>query len=183
MEFDERDSVLYMKVGTHAQEGLSEIIARKRREIEQAGLSMWGYGGNTCHPTSMVQPFARSAPGRIFLCMQPMSSSHFAEPLRAEEFSEDGMTWARIPDGINVLGSRYALCIGSLDSVAFDLDLARTRVAVGNSMGRSGSDYVRGRVDKACLEITANSADAEPSPVGIQLVAEVVKPYAVFLRS
>lgn len=52
--------VLYMKVGTHAKEGLAEIIERKRREIDEAGFAMWGYGGSTCYPTSMVQPFARA---------------------------------------------------------------------------------------------------------------------------
>jgi hypothetical protein len=71
MELHERDPLLYMKVGTHAQEELSEIIARKRREIDEAGFAMWGYGGNTCHPTSIVQPFARSASAPIILCMQP----------------------------------------------------------------------------------------------------------------
>ena len=56
--------VLYMKVGTHAKEGLTEIIARKRREIDEAGFAMWGYGGSTCYPTSMVQPFARGFAAR-----------------------------------------------------------------------------------------------------------------------
>jgi len=40
--------VLYMKVGTHAQEPLEEIIKRKTKEIEDAGYAMWGYGGSTC---------------------------------------------------------------------------------------------------------------------------------------
>ena len=52
--------LLYMKVGTHAQESLEAIIARKTREIEQAGFALWGYGGSTCHPQTMVQPFVRS---------------------------------------------------------------------------------------------------------------------------
>src|SRR5688500_1058729 len=105
------DSFLYMKVGTHAREDLSEIIARKRREIEDEGFSLWGYGGNTCHPTRTVQPFAVRSPGPIVLAMQPMTSTHFAEPVRAEEFSADGINWRDVPSGINVLGSRYALSI------------------------------------------------------------------------
>ena len=56
--------VLYMKVGTHAQESLEDIVERKSREIREAGYGMWGYGGNTCHPSTMVQPFAREFQAR-----------------------------------------------------------------------------------------------------------------------
>src|ERR1700737_1463778 len=113
MIFEPGDQILYMKVGTHAQEELADILARKRREIEREGFAMWGYGGNTCHPRSMVQPFARAVNRPIVLCMQPMASRHAAEPIRAEEYSVDGKHWVQIPSGINVLGSRYALCIRS----------------------------------------------------------------------
>src|SRR4051812_1484450 len=145
-----------MKVGTHARESLADIIARKQREIDEAGFSLWGYGGNTCHPTTMVQPFASSHVklGKpIILCMQPMESKHFAEPVRAEEYSPDGQRWEQIPGAINVLGSRYALCLKSLEQVETELALGATRVAVGNSKGKLGSAYIKGRVDKACLDV------------------------------
>ena len=41
--------ILFMKVGTHANEPLADIITRKKKEIQDAGCSFWGYGGNTCH--------------------------------------------------------------------------------------------------------------------------------------
>lgn len=182
--FNPGDGVLYMKVGTHAQENLSDIIRRKKQEIDEIGYSLWGYGGNTCHPRTMVQPFAADYASRgkpIVLAMQPMNSKHFAEPLRAEESSVDGSNWAAIPDGINVLGSRYALCLRTLEQLDDELYLSSTRVAVGNSKGKAGDRYVRGRVDKACLEVSADLV--EPSGrIKISLVAELADPYAVFLR-
>lgn len=181
------DAVLYMKIGTHAQETLTEIIERKRKEIEDTGLAMWGYGGNTCHPMTMVQPFARSriaAGGRIILAMEPMNSKHFAEQIRAEYSSPNGIDWTEIPQGINVLGSRYALCLNSLSETEEELDLAMTRVAVGNSKGKRGSKYVQGRVDKACLEITPDAdSPSEHLVKSIGFVAELVEPYAVFLKN
>ncbi|HEV2491941.1 MAG TPA: hypothetical protein VG204_02590 [Terriglobia bacterium] len=181
--------ILYMKVGTHAQESLADIIARKTKEIEDAGFSFWGYGGNTCHPETMVQPFARcyeQRGGLIYLCMQPMESKHFAEPIRAEEFSVDGVSWEKIHPAINVRGSRYALAIKNLRVEEFDLPLAKTRVALGNSMGLDGSRYISGRVDKACLEVTEQTdpaaAGSEPR-VRIGLMAELVRPYAVYVRN
>lgn len=177
------DAILYMKVGTHARESLEDIIERKQREIDAEGFAMWGYGGGTCHPRTMVQPFAkRSVAGgqTVMLCMQPMESKHFAEPKRADEFSVDGFEWHEVPPGIHVLGSRFALCIKELRRVESTLALSSTAVALGNSRGRAGNDYIRGRVDKACLEVT----DAPPEDeIEIGLVAEVIDPFAVFLRN
>jgi len=179
--------LLYMKVGNHAQEPLDDILFRKRKEIEEAGISFWGYGGNTCHPQTMVQPFARSYEERggvIYLCMQPMESKHFAYPIRAKEFSVDGLKWEEIDPAINVVGSRYALLIRNLRQEEFDLALEKTRVALGNSKGLIGSQYIIGRVDKACLEAIEEADPRAPkSRVRIHLMAELVKPYAVYVRN
>jgi hypothetical protein len=177
--------VLYMKIGTHAKEELADIIARKRREIDQAGFAMWGYGGSTCYPTSMVQPFARAfaAKGKpIHLVMHKMKSRHYAEQVRAERFSVDGTKWEKIPEAINVLGSRYALMIKDLREHDDELDLGSTRVAIGRNEGRLGSRYVQGQADKACLLVTElERVNAEHKKVKIDLIAELVDPYAVFL--
>jgi hypothetical protein len=178
--------LLYMKVGTHAQESLEQIIERKTREIEEAGFAFWGYGGGTCHPQTMVQPFAKDYERRgslIYLCMEPMQSSHFAEPVRADEFSTDGLKWQEIPPAINVLGSRYALVIRDLRKEDFELPLESTRVALGNSMGARGSKYISGRVDKACLEIAYPDPSVPQRTVRIGLVADIVDPYAVHVRN
>ena len=180
--------LLFMKVGTHAQESLEDIIARKAKEIEDAGFAMWGYGGNTCHPRTMVQPFAESFEERgkpIHLCMNAMPSSHFAEPVRAAEYSIDAINWQMVPAPVNVLGSRFALTIDDLRHDDFELPLDRTRVAIGISRGRLGSRYIVGRADKACLEVMLESErpnDVEPRPIKINLVAKLRPPYAVFLR-
>ncbi|MBL8180005.1 MAG: hypothetical protein JNL64_00155 [Blastocatellia bacterium] len=177
--------VLFMKVGTHARESLEDIIERKTREIEESSFALWGYGGSTCHPQTMVQPFARDyhrQGGRIYLVMEPMESKHFAEPVRADELSVDGIKWEPIPKPINVKGSRYALVIQNLRKEEFDLPLDRTEVALGNSMGAPGGKYINGRVDKACLRIL----DEHHGPdrrVHIGLVADIVEPFAVYVRN
>ena len=181
--------VLYMKVGTHAKESLEDIVERKSREIREAGYGMWGYGGNTCHPSTMVQPFAREfhAKGRrIHLVMEEMDSKHFAEPDCAAEYSVDGVEWKLVPEEIEVRGSRYALTIKNLRPDEIALPLHRTRVPVGPSTGRLGSRYVQGRVDKACLVVDPPGeglVEEERVERGIGLVAELVEPYAVFLRN
>jgi hypothetical protein len=178
--------ILFMKVGTHAQETLDDIIERKRKEIQDAGYALWGYGGNTCHPLTMVQPFAHESieqTGAIYLCMEPMNSKHFAVPERAVEFSRDGAKWEEIPPSINVRGSRFALAIENLDQADFSLPLAQTEVAIGMSMGRAGDRYISGRVDKGCLRVLDEPIPGEePQDRHIGLSAKLVEPYAVLLR-
>jgi hypothetical protein len=181
--------VLFMKVGIHAQEPLDQIIERKLKEIDRAGYALWGYGGNTCHPTTMVQPFANSFAERaepIHLCMEEMVSNHFGESLSAAECSADGTNWERIPNEIDVRGSRYALVIEQLHEDRFLLPLERTRVPVGPSSGRLGSRYVKGKVDKACLEVMPEAErvnEEDRNERSIRFVATLRAPYAVFLRN
>lgn len=181
---DLETGLIFMKVGQHAQESLDDIIVRKRREIDEAGFALWGYGGGTCHPINAVQPFASAlaaAGHRLVLAMQPMKSKHDKEPVRKAEYSVDGKTWETIPRAVNALGSKYALWIDSLEMVDVELPLAATKVAIGPSLGRSGAGYIGGHVDKACLSVTSR-VDAEPKVVRIQLVANLTAPYAVLLR-
>ena len=180
-------NILFMKVGIHAQESLEDIIERKRCEIDQAGYTFWGYGGNSCHPTTKVQPFVQESLDQdtpILLCMHKMSSSHYAEPIRAGYYSADGAAYHKIPKTIDVLGSRYALAIKNLGFEEFDLPLAKTIVSIGNCRGRPGDEYIKGRVDKACLTLVDN-LDIDPNEeiVKISLIAELCKPYAVFLKN
>lgn len=182
-------AVLFMKIGIHAREPLEEIIKRKLQEIDEAGEAYWGYGGSTCHPTGMVQPFAKEQAELnrpIHLVMQKMESNHWAEPVPADEYSVDGRVWLPVPRGIQVRGSRYALVIEDLHEDDFTLPLSRTHVARGPSAGKSGKDYISGRVDKACLALDANvdiplAPDESATPIG--LVAKLKPPYAVFLRN
>ncbi|MBA3022629.1 MAG: hypothetical protein KKG03_03445 [Gammaproteobacteria bacterium] len=185
-----QQGILFMKVGVHANESLEDIIQRKTLEIEQAGFALWGYGGNTCHPGTMVQPFAKmhqAMGGKILLCMQEMESHHFADPVRAEQYSVDGVHWQDVPQAINVLGSRFALAIKDLHEEKFVLPLDKTRVAVGHSKGVRGHNYIAGRVDKACLDLSDQidipSAPEEVTNIQISLVAELCDPYAVFLKN
>ena len=181
--------ILFMKIGVHAKEPLDKIIDRKMREIEDEGFALWGYGGSTCHPKTMVQPFVQQQleiGNKIYLCMQEMVSNHFADPIRADKYSINGAEWLDVPKGINVLGSRYALAIQSLHREEFSLPLNKTNVAVGPNRGRIGNKYIAGRVDKACLECSEEikvPIGPDDPAIKINLVAELCEPYAVFLKN
>jgi len=178
--------VIFMKVGLHAQESIDEIVERKKREFDDAGMIFWGYGGNTCHPRTIVQPFAKqseAAGHQVHIIMHKMNSNHRAEPKLAEEYSDDGIVWKPIPKGINVTGSRYALVLGELKETEMELGTSCLEVAVGPSRGADGETYMRGQVDKGCFEVVSSQPISPKSTkLHIDLIAPVLAPYAVFLK-
>jgi hypothetical protein len=191
MDCTSGSGLIFMKIGTHAQEAIEHIVQRKRVELGSAGKIFWGYGGSTCHPIRSVRPFvyAYANVGKtVHLVMQKMTSRQFAEPDLAKEYSDDGVVWQPIPRGIEVRGSRYAMVLGSLQDDSLFLNLNAIKVSMGPCRGRLASEYLRGRVDKGCFEVIAPAFDARDGypltkhRVSIQLTAKLVEPYAVLLR-
>ncbi len=181
--------LIFMKVGLHAQEKIEDIVKRKQREFEEAGSIFWGYGGSTCHPLTMVQPFAKEVEKsgkQILIVMQKINSSHAAPPDIAKQYSDDGVNWQPIPKGIEVRGSRYALVLDELRVEEFDLDLGELQVGVGPSRGRKADQYLIRQADKGCFLYTPRElpgAQDEQNLKHVGLIARVKTPYAVILKN
>lgn len=178
------DAIVFMKVGFHVGEGLDDIIVRKTAEQDKCGRIFWGYGGNSCHPTTQIAPFVAAA----LACQQQpvlamkLTESKFEGVLNfASEYSRDGVDWLQLPAGAMVKGSKYAIVCKNLRRIDARVDLAKYQVAVGPSAGKNLSSYIRYRVDKACAAFTPELQTAT-HPTEITYVAELVEPYAVFLR-
>lgn len=188
-EAKKKAGLIFMKVGLHAQESIEEIIARKQKEYENAGAIFWGYGGGTCHPLTMVQPFAKEIEGRgeeLLIIMQRMDSKHKAPPEIAKEYSDDGVNWKPIPKGIEVRGSRFALVLDELRVEEFPVDLGELQVGIGPSRGKRADKYLVGQSDKGCFVYSERAVPVAPEeriikPIG--LVARVKSPFAVFVRN
>ena len=183
------DSFLFMKVGNHAGESFDQIVARKQREFDDAGMIFWGYGGSACHPLTQVQPFVSAiigAGGIPTLVMQYISSTMDQGQHEATEYSKDGINWEPVPEGIHVTGSRHAIVIDEITEGDFLLDTTRFKVGVGPSQGKSANEYLRGRTDKACLVVDpAKSAEFAADAKDLKVITHQAKlkdPFAVLLR-
>lgn len=169
-----------MKAGVHAAESWEGIVARKQAEEIAAGATYWGYGGTLCHPRTQVQPFSRSAGEPIAVLMIRTPSDFLGPPTLAEAISEDGTTWDPVPEGAHITGSKYALVLRGLRRSDQVVDLGAYEVAIGPKSGTPLSQYLRSRVDKACVRLA--DIPGPPWPVQLVLRAELIAPYAVFLR-
>jgi hypothetical protein len=178
-------SIVFMKVGSHASESFEDILERKRQEYETTGMSFWGYGGGTMHPLTKLQPFARYRieEGRnITLIMEEIKSNHFVSAV-ASEYSEDGHNWKPIPEGIEVRGSRYALVLDEIVPGDLEINLNDYVVGIGPSEGRIAGSYITGRVDKGCLDYRGPSNVEIPARiVRSSQSAKLARPYGVLLR-
>jgi hypothetical protein len=178
--------LIFMKVGIHDGEDFNEILERKKEEIRQTGMSFWGYGGGTCHPIQQVQPFAKMnilEGNDIYLVMEEINSHHSPTMMVAKQYSIDGITWSRIPDKISVRGSRYAIILDELEAGDLDIDLAEYEVAYGPSRGKQAPEYIKGRVDKACLnKRSTTNMDHVKIEKKINHIARLKDPYAVLVR-
>jgi len=178
---------IFMKVGNHAGEDWDAILKRKRKELVDSGKIFWGYGGTSCHPINQVQPFARltlKEQGQIGLIMESIDSHAGSIEVKAQEYSSDGITWEPIPDGILVTGSRYALILGKIEPIDLEVNLADFEVGVGPSRGKIADEYLKGRIDKACLKRRESGlVEIEPKIHKISFTANLIDPFAVLLRT
>ena len=176
-------AALFMKVGYHVNEDLDEIILRKQKEEKACGVFYWGYGGNLCHPTRQVIPFAKNIINEetLWLMMSITTSRFETTPNKATEFSCDGESWQSLPNQAVITGSRYALVCRKLERVNLLVNLSQYGVAVGPSKDRPISKYLRSRVDKACALRQPNVEDTE-NYLPISFCAQIVYPFAIFVR-
>jgi len=176
------DRFIFMKVGDHANENWTSILKRKQKEISDAGVSFWGYGGNTCHPLRVQQFADFKKVGDLYLLMQTIKSNSHQVLGVASEFSVDGSKWEPIPQGVTVTGSKYALLLGEIQPGDLTLGLSQCTIGIGDSCGKLAVDYLKGRIDKACLEVN-NERPIDPETIRrVSVTAKMIEPYAVFVR-
>jgi hypothetical protein len=178
------ENIVFMKFGFHAQEHAHDIITRKKLEFQTSGLMFWGYNGTLCNPVKQVQPFVKSMNeqnSKVYLAMSyTRSKPANAGGIVASEYSIDNVIWSAIPDGIKVIGSKYAIVCSDLITTSEYINFCEYKIAIGHSEGTNANNYIRYQVDKGCMKKT-NKNVIQAEMIKIELYAEIVYPYAVFL--
>ena len=67
-----------------------------------------------------------------------------------KEYSAGDGVWYSLREGLPILRSKYVLVITAITEVIWEIDATRYVVAVGASSGKTLSQYLHARVDKAC---------------------------------
>lgn len=179
-------NIVIMKYGVHASEAVDNIIKRKIKEFHEEGKMFWGYGGKTCHPKNQIHPFIELNilnNEKTYLLLTKTTSDFNNQPIKARQYSKDGVHWENIPKRINVFGSKFAIVCGELKKCDYTIDLNKYTVPVGNSKGKILSEYFKRRIDKACGQyLGKNKNDYYKNEVNILYYAEIIEPFAIFIK-
>lgn len=181
------DSILIMKIGPQGEENLPEIIERKNREAEIPGFAYWGYGGVNCSPLRVqnwVKELKKEGKSVKVLFSITPSLFHGTHIPDAKELSEDNVSWYHVSQETRITVSKYALVLKNLRESNFALDLNAYEIAVGPSRGKILTNYLKGQSDKALAQRINHPIknDTEIKERKISFTADVVEPYAVFVR-
>lgn len=176
-----------MKYGVHAGHSVDSIINRKRADFEAHGRIYWGYGGTICHPLKQIQPFTEQAMQdgeKVYLALSRTNSALYNPQTQSSLYSVNGSEWYNVPKDMEIFGSRYAIICRELVRCSFEINTSAYLIGVGINRGKNLSQYLKGRVDKACAfyKGSEHNDEMQTKTVKIDYIAEIVEPYAVFLK-
>jgi hypothetical protein len=175
---------VFMKVGSHGDESFDEILERKSREQSSAKFMLWGYSGMLLNPIHLSRYLKTVWDDGYhpLLLMQETKSPFKNNPVRSTHFSINKIDWLPLPSNVWTCGCDKAIVCRNLSRVDFEINLADYRVAIGPSNGKSLSDYLRFRTDKACARHDAEQ-NGEATMAPIAWVAEILPPFAIYLSN
>ncbi|TBB32469.1 hypothetical protein [Rhizobium ruizarguesonis] len=167
-------------IGWHGDEPPDAIVARKAKDIAEAGQTLWAFQSWKARPGA-VQDFGRIHPGLMVFFIEggatPTGTSQCASWM-----SEDQRNWVPLPKGIGPVTGKInggtALVLESLEPCSASIDLWRF-------MEHPSSDPVRFMLgaSTACLIPAVEIADGMKSRYRrVLAVGRLAKPYAVYLR-
>jgi len=117
--------------------------------------------------------------------MEKINSKADPDIVPATLYSVDGISYRPIPEGICVTGSRYAIVLDEIIPEEFEIPFSAYEVACGMSRGKLANNYIKGRVDKACLDVNMNrliDAEVDGQLKTVSFIAKMKEPFAVFVK-
>ncbi len=186
--------VILSVMGPHAGEDEATIYARKMKEIEDEGFSLWVHGSNSARPEPVKRLCRRAedageTPYCIFIePSSPGGAQPTANDRRAAEYSGDKINWQRVPAGIsptgNIGGSRtVAMVFDGLWPVDRHAQVDLWNYSVFESPGKALR--VAQGASSICSEKIPSAQDERKIKSHIRRVTAIgrfCKPYSVWLR-
>ena len=173
------DDIIVMKVGPHSDMSLDEIIESKNKEEILNNVHYWGYSGVFCRP-KQVQEFCKNSAlnnNSPKLVLIETKSSYNSDIGFINEYSVDNINYEKFKYPVQLQGAQFSFVAKNLRKYdKFKLD--DFIVVGGKNDGKPLSEHLVFRVNKCFGKYIGNSDDNEINV----LIADLVEPYAVWLR-
>ena len=174
--------------GPHIDETLTEIVERKRQDIQEFGWCLWAYGGGgPVHPETQVRRLATEygAEGRLPLLMPNKGKLYPDNGVSFHSFVVSRAAEAEsIPPGMSAVTGGRSSWAFKIASVEFSedtvIDVGRYVAPYSQRGPQPLAEFLKTSRGRAC-------AAPGPQPVGVmerrvEVVAALAEPYAVFLQ-
>ncbi|MCT4611832.1 MAG: hypothetical protein N4A47_00515 [Clostridia bacterium] len=177
---DKYKNIIVMKVGPHNDMSLSEIITTKKDEETLHGVHFWGYSGVFCHPRK-VQEFCKNSINKGIvpkLILIETKSTYNSDIGFINNYSEDGVNYEKFNGPVQLQGAQFSFVTKRLKKLN-NFSISNYNVVGGKNDGKSLDTHLRFRVNKSFATIKHENLNDEGVEV---LVAELVEPYAIWLK-
>ncbi len=186
--------VILSVMGPHAGEDEHTIYARKMKEIEDEGFSLWVHSSNSARPEAVKRLCRRAedageTPYCIFIApSSPGGAQPTSQDRRAAEYSGDRIHWQLVPAGINPTGNigsprTVALVLKELRTVEGHTDIDLWDYSVFEMPGKAVR--IAQGASTLCAEKAPSTQDVRRIKSHIRRVTAIgslVEPYSVWLR-
>lgn len=177
--------IIFIRLDNRSIKNIDAVLEAKLQEEEAQNNIFWGYTGNTCHPTTQVQPFSELDSSTEIKVVMSYYNSIYPDPKMVEmtEFSIDKKIWSELPAPTLVPEkAKYAFVMRNLTKCDMRINLQDYHVAVGDSLGVCLSKYLLNVYTTKACAIYHKNLVAYKCESHVSWVADLVYPYGIFVR-
>ena len=175
-----------MKVGPHSNMSLSEIIKSKQDEELSHGVHYWGYSGVFCQPrpTKFFCEKCTSDKGIIpSLVLLETKSTYESSIGVTKNYSSNGSDYCEFKKPVQLQGAEFSFVARNL-RVVEKFPLSAYDVVGGKNDGKPLLEHLRFRINKSFATLRADKSVHEiPAQTATVLIADLVEPFAIWLKS
>ena len=178
-------AAIVMKVGPHSNMTLSDIIESKQQDVLTHGVHYWWYSGVFCQPRptqefcKMAREKYRENPSIILIETKSPYKSNIGY---ITQYSIDNKVYVPFRAPVQLQGAQFSFVAKDIKHLETFVP-AMYKVYGGKNHGKSLLDHMRFRVNKSFAILNTSQDVSEESSAAINvLVAELVEPYAIWLK-
>lgn len=179
MKEEKLTDIIVMKVGPHSNMSLDEIIDSKNHEEVGNGVHYWGYSGVFCRP-KQTQEFCKNSilnGNNPKIVLIETKSPYNSEIGFINEYSVDNISYKKFKSPVQLQGAQFSFVAKNIRKYN-KFKLNDFTVVGGKNDGKVLREHLKFKVNKCFAKYDKSSDDKEISV----LIADLVEPYAVWLR-
>ena len=179
-------NIIIMKVGPHSNMSLSEIVKSKQDEELLHGVHYWGYSGVFCQPKP-TKEFCKKCVQNVkitpSLVLLETKSTYESSIGVIKNYSSNGSDYCEFKKPVQLQGAEFSFVARNL-RVAKNFPLNAYDVVTGKNDGKPLLEHLRFRINKSFATLRADKSVREtPAQTATVLIADLVEPFAIWLKS